>query len=145
MAAKGSKKQSAIEVEVLISGGGVVGLSLAIALADAGMDVAVVDRADPKALLAAPYDGRSSAIARGSQQVFAGIGVWDGMADHAAPILDIRVSDGRVGRAASSLFLHYDHRDMAVQGQDAPPMGYIVENRGQSAPRCTPARLGWTG
>ncbi len=126
---KATRAPAALEAEVLISGGGMVGLSLGIALADAGMDVAVVDRADPKALLAAPYDGRSSAIALGSQQVFAGIGVWDGMADHAAPILDIRVSDGRVGRAASSLFLHYDHRDMAGQVQDAAPMGYIVENR----------------
>ncbi|MEE8506843.1 MAG: UbiH/UbiF/VisC/COQ6 family ubiquinone biosynthesis hydroxylase [Kiloniellales bacterium] len=126
---KATRAPAALETEVLISGGGMVGLSLGIALAGAGTEVAVVDRADLKALLAAPYDGRSSAIALGSQQVFAGIGVWDGMADHAAPILDIRVSDGRVGRTASSLFLHYDHRDMAGQGQDAAPMGYIVENR----------------
>ena len=123
------KTQATLEAEVLISGGGMVGLALGIALADAGVEVAVVDRADPKALLAAPHDGRSSAIALGSQQMLAGIGVWDGMADYAAPILDIRVSDGRVGRAASPFFLHYDHRNMAGQGQDAAPMGYIVENR----------------
>ncbi|MEE8189640.1 MAG: UbiH/UbiF/VisC/COQ6 family ubiquinone biosynthesis hydroxylase [Kiloniellales bacterium] len=126
--AKKSKKQGTIEAEVLISGGGMVGLSLGIALAGAGAEVAVVDRADPEALMAAPHDGRSSAIARGSQQVLAGIGVWAGLEDQAEPILDIRVSDGRVGRAASSLFLHYDHCDQ-TGGEAAGPLGYIVENR----------------
>jgi len=110
--------------EVLVVGGGLAGLSMSVALASAGVSVAVIDREDPDAAVAAPYDGRSSALARGSQQVLATVGVWPFLAAQAQPILDIRVSDGRIGRAASRLFLHYDHQD--VTGE---PLGYIVENR----------------
>ncbi|TQV79969.1 2-octaprenyl-6-methoxyphenyl hydroxylase [Denitrobaculum tricleocarpae] len=97
---------------------------MASALASAGVSVAVIDREDPARLVAAPYDGRSSALARGSQQMLNAIGVWPKMADAAQPILDIRVSDGKIGRPTSRLFLHYDHNDVAGE-----PMGYIVENR----------------
>lgn len=112
------------DVEVLIVGGGLVGLSLAVALADAGIAVVVVDRAAPETQLDGAFDGRSAAIARGSQQALAGIGLWRHLAAEAQPILDIRVSDGRVGAAASRLFLHYDHRDV-----DDGPLGFIIENR----------------
>lgn len=118
-----------IEAEVLIVGGGMVGLTLGIALASAGVETVAVDREDPTTALAAPYDGRSSAIARGSQQALAALGLWEGMAPEAEPILDIRVSDGRPGRLgglaeASPLFLHYDSREA-----DGLPMGHIIENR----------------
>ena len=109
----------ATRVDVAIVGGGLVGLSLAIALSGAGLLVAVIDREPPVDTAADAFDGRSSAIAWGSQRVLAGIGIWDGLASHAAPILDIRVSDGD-----SRLFLHYDHRDVADHA-----LGFIVENR----------------
>ena len=51
------------------------------------------------------FDGRTSAIAFGSQRVLAGIGLWHGVAAEAEPIREIRVADGD-----SPLFLHYDHR-----------------------------------
>jgi len=120
----GATPGAALDTEVLIVGGGLVGLSLAVALADAGIEVIVVDREDPAAQLDQGFDGRSAAIARGSQQALATIGLWDHLEDEAEPILDIRVSDGRVGRAASPLFLHYDHRDV-----DEGPLGFIIENR----------------
>ncbi|MFQ5776049.1 MAG: UbiH/UbiF/VisC/COQ6 family ubiquinone biosynthesis hydroxylase [Kiloniellaceae bacterium] len=116
----------AVEAEVLVVGGGMVGLTLAVALAGAGLRVVLVERADPARLTDAAHDGRASAIAHGSQQVLAALGVWDAMAAEAQPILDIRVSDGRVGRGAAPLFLHYSHRDL---GETGPPLGHIVENR----------------
>ena len=105
--------------DVVINGGGLVGLSLGCALAQAGLEVIVIDRDDPATMLDAPYDGRSSAIAWASQQALATIGVWDHVALQAQAMLDIRVSDG-----ASPLFLHYDHREL-----DDQPFGYMVENR----------------
>ena len=111
------------QAEVLIVGGGMVGLSLGCTLAGAGLAVVVIDRQDPAASVAAAFDGRSSAIAEGSRRALETAGLWAGMAPGAQPILDIRVSDGRVGDAASRLFLHYDHREV---GED--PLGYIVEN-----------------
>ncbi len=117
---------SVLDTEVLIAGGGMVGLTLGIALAGAGVATIVIDAADPAALRDAAHDGRSSALVRGTQQALAALGIWPGMAAAAEPILEIRVSDGRVGAAASPLFLHYDHRELGPD-QDGP-LGYIVEN-----------------
>ncbi len=107
------------DADLLIVGGGMVGLSLALAAARAGLKVAVVDREAPKTLAAPTFDGRASSIALASAKVLHGIGLWPRVADTAQPILEIRVSD-----ADSPLFLHYDHRAVG----DAP-LGYMVENR----------------
>jgi 2-octaprenyl-6-methoxyphenol hydroxylase len=104
---------------VLVIGGGMVGLTLASALAGAGLEVIVVDRARPESMTDAAFDGRTSAIAYGTQRMLAGLGLWPRLADAAQAILEIRVSDH-----GSWLFLHYDHRDMGPR-----PVGYIVENR----------------
>jgi 2-octaprenyl-6-methoxyphenol hydroxylase len=104
--------------DVLIVGGGLVGGTLACALARHGIEVAVIDGTDPKALLAAEYDGRCSAIALACQKVLDAVGLWDLMADETQPIRDIRVADGQ-----SPLFLHYWEEDAGG------PMGYMAENR----------------
>lgn len=109
----------AIEADVLVIGGGLVGGIAAAALDVAGLSAAVVDREPPAVALAAGFDGRASAIARASQQALRVLGLWDGIAPEACPIHDIRVSEG-----GSLLFLHYDHRELA----DAP-FGCLVENR----------------
>jgi 2-octaprenyl-6-methoxyphenol hydroxylase len=108
-----------MQSELVIVGGGLVGLSLATACAGAGLDVAVIDREEPARLVDAAFDGRTSAIAFGSQRILAGIGLWDDIAPEAEPIREIRVADGD-----SPLFLHYDHAEI---GPD--PLGHIVENR----------------
>ena len=100
-----------------------VGLTLGLTLAGAGVETLVLDRQAPTASVEAAYDGRASAIARGSQLALETAGLWRGMAPQAQPILDIRVSDGRLWEPASPLFLHYDHREVG----DAP-FGFIVEN-----------------
>jgi 2-octaprenyl-6-methoxyphenol hydroxylase len=112
------------DVELLVAGGGLNGLLLGIACADAGLSVAVVDRQDPATMLGEAFDGRASAIAYGSKLVLEGVGLWPAIAADAEPILEIRVADDD-----SPLFLHYDHCDLGAPGADAPPLGYIVENR----------------
>jgi len=113
-----------LETEVLVLGGGMVGMTLANALAGAGVATVVVDSAPPDSLLEAGYDGRASAIAHGSAQVFRGIGLWPFVEADAGPIVDIRVADGTVAGGPSTLFLHYDHRAVGDQ-----PFGYMIENR----------------
>jgi 2-octaprenyl-6-methoxyphenol hydroxylase len=108
------------DVELLIAGGGLTGLLLAVACAGAGLTVAVVDRQDPAAALDEGFDGRTSAIAYGSHRVLEGIGLWPGVAADAEPILEIRVADNE-----SPLFLNYDHRELGI----GTPLGYIIENR----------------
>ncbi|MBK8173901.1 MAG: UbiH/UbiF/VisC/COQ6 family ubiquinone biosynthesis hydroxylase [Rhodospirillales bacterium] len=111
--------QNRLAVDVLIAGGGFVGLALACALADTGLSTAVVEAEDPATALDPSFDGRASAIALTSQRLLAKLGVWELLVDTAAPMLDIRVSDGE-----SRLFLHYDHRDVGDE-----PFGYMLENR----------------
>jgi 2-octaprenyl-6-methoxyphenol hydroxylase len=110
---------AAVAVDGLIVGGGLVGGVLACALGEAGFDVAVVDVADPRRVLDRGFDGRASAIALSSRRLLEGIGLWPAIRDEAAPMLQIRVSDG-----SSPLFLHYDHRDIGHE-----PFGHMVENR----------------
>jgi 2-octaprenyl-6-methoxyphenol hydroxylase len=106
-------------VDLVVVGGGLAGLPFAIACAEAGLKVAVVDRERPEAMLAEPFDGRTTALAYAAGQMFQVLGLWDGLARHAEPILDIRIAD-----QGSPLFLHYDHTAL---GDD--PLGWVVENR----------------
>ena len=111
--------------DILIVGGGLAGLTLAVAFGSAGLSVAVVDRERPDTASADRFDGRASAIAWGSAKVLAGIGLWDRLKPDGEPIREIRVSDG-----PSRLFIHYDHRDTGITADGmAAPLGYIVENR----------------
>lgn len=109
--------------DVAVVGGGLAGLTLAAALGSAGIATILVERRKPADLEDNAYDGRTTAIAFGSKCALDTIGVWPLMAEHAAPILEIRVSDGRPGPYTSPLFLHYDHAEV---GDD--PLGHIVEN-----------------
>ncbi len=108
-----------IVADVAIAGGGLVVLSLGIALARAGIETIVLDGEDPAHMKSASFDGRVCSIAYGSKQVLDGIRVWTGMAKAAEPILEIRVTDKN-----APLFLHYDHREVGNE-----PLGWIVENR----------------
>ncbi|HEX6441865.1 MAG TPA: UbiH/UbiF/VisC/COQ6 family ubiquinone biosynthesis hydroxylase [Stellaceae bacterium] len=108
------------DVELVVAGGGLVGMLLGLACAGAGLEVAVIDRQDPTAMLDDRFDGRTSAIAYGSRLVLDGIGLWPEIAVDAGPIREIRVADDD-----SPFFLHYDHRELS----EDTPLGYIVENR----------------
>lgn len=108
-----------LDADVLVVGGGLAGMSLAAALGSAGATVAVVEALDPASMTDEGFDGRTTAVAAGSQAALAAVGVWDLIGANAQPILEIRVADNH-----SPLFLHYDYRTL---GDD--PLGYIVENR----------------
>lgn len=119
-----SNQTSNLNVELLVVGGGIVGLTIAVALAGSGLSVVVVDRVTPKIQQQGGYDGRASAIALGSWRVLEAIGLAPYLHDDMQPILDIRVVDGCVSNGVSPLFLHFDHREIG-EG----PFGYMVENR----------------
>ena len=110
--------------DVAIIGGGLVGLTLAWALADAGVSVVITDREDFRHQERPGYDGRASALSYGSARIFRALGLWGDLDAVAQPIHDIRVADGHPERGISELFLHYDHRAVGTE-----LLGYIVENR----------------
>ena len=107
-------------------GAGPVGGTLACRLAAAGVSTVVVDRAALPPMENPAFDGRAYAIAAGSRDLLMAAGLWDRLPVPPNPILDIRVSDGRLGRRASRLHLHFDHHDA---GEDAGPFGWMVEAR----------------
>lgn len=105
--------------DVIILGGGMVGLALGVALARERVRVAVIERNASEFQLSPVFDGRVSAIAKGSQNLLSAIGVWAHVSAEAEPIHDIRVSD-----ADSPFFLHYACSEVA-----SDTFGCIVENR----------------
>ena len=79
--------------DLLILGGGLVGMTLALAAARKGLSSHVVDRADPAELTAEGFDGRASAISTASWNLFANIGLGPRLEPHGCPIETIAVSD----------------------------------------------------
>lgn len=80
--------------DLLILGGGLVGMTLALTAARKGLSSHVVDRADPAELTREGYDGRASAISTASWNLFGNIGLADRLEPFACPIASIAVSDG---------------------------------------------------
>lgn len=110
--------------DILIVGGGLNGPALALAVAQAGMSVCVIDALPAAAMTDTDFDGRGYALALGSQRLLKATGVWDGAAKHAEPMLEIKVTDGHAGHGPSPFFLHFDHAEI-----EEGPMGYMVEDR----------------
>jgi len=110
--------------DIVVSGGGMVGLSLGLALAQGGFRTVVADAAPLSAQLDEKFDGRVSALAYASIRMYRALWVWPAMAPHAQPIREILVTDGAPGRAASPFSLHFDAGEVG-----APELGAIVENR----------------
>jgi 2-octaprenyl-6-methoxyphenol hydroxylase len=115
-----------LSAAVCVVGAGPVGGTLACRLAGAGISTIVVDRAALPPMEHPAFDGRAYAVAAGSRRLLEAAGLWDRLPEPACPILDIRVSDGHVGRRASRMFLHFDHRDV---GERAGAFGWMVEAR----------------
>jgi 2-octaprenyl-6-methoxyphenol hydroxylase len=110
--------------DVVIGGGGMVGLSLAIALAGGGLDVVVADPIAQSAATDAKFDGRVCALSYASVRMFQALGIWDHLAKDAQPINDILVTDGKLGSEPSAFSLHFDSAEA-----HADALGHIVENR----------------
>jgi 2-octaprenyl-6-methoxyphenol hydroxylase len=114
-----------MDSDIVIVGGGLNGSTLALALAQRGISVTVVDARPRPARENAAFDGRSYALAMASIQLLRAIGIWDGIADRTQPMLEIKVSDGRAGAGPQSPFaLHFDHAEL-----EEGPMGHMCEDR----------------
>lgn len=112
------------ETEVVIVGGGLNGLLLALALAQGGVRSTVLD-AGPRALREDPeFDGRAYALAVGARRMLTALGLWRELEGQAQPILEIKISDGRAGEGASRFWLHFDHAEI-----EEGPMGHFLEDR----------------
>jgi 2-octaprenyl-6-methoxyphenol hydroxylase len=103
--------------DVIIFGGGMVGLALAAALDSGGVSAIVVDPADPEQRKSASFDGRTSAVSSSSMRMLGAIGVADRLPEAGCPIRRIAVADGLEPGG-----LHFDP-------EDDEPLGWMHENR----------------
>ncbi|MBD3665681.1 FAD-dependent monooxygenase [Sulfitobacter sp. TSTF-M16] len=112
------------DADIAIVGGGLNGPALALAMATAGQKVILIDALGVTVRKDAGFDGRSYALALTSTRLLEGIGVWERIAEHAQPMLEIKVTDGRAGEGPSPMFMHFDHAEI-----EEGPMGQMVEDR----------------
>jgi len=112
------------DCDIAIVGGGFNGPALALAAAQVGLRVIVLDATSHKPRKNAKFDGRAYALALASKRLLAAVGVWENVTQDAEPMLNIRVSDGHAGVGASPFFMDFDHAEL-----EEGPMGYMVEDR----------------
>jgi 2-octaprenyl-6-methoxyphenol hydroxylase len=103
--------------DVIVLGGGLVGLALASALDSSDLSTIVVDPSDPDLRRGAAFDGRTSAVSSSSMRMLQAIGVADHLAEPGCPIWRIAVAD-----ALKPGGLHFDP-------DDGEPLGFMHENR----------------
>ena len=105
--------------DIVIAGGGMIGTSLALALAPLGLRVAVVEAVARQQAAQPSFDDRSTALSRSTQRMFEAMGLWPRIVAASTPIRGVHVSDqGRFG---------FSHIDAEEQGVEA--LGYVVINR----------------
>lgn len=108
----------ATQADVIILGGGLVGLALAAALDSAGLHSIILDPADPAGRTDVAFDGRTTAVSSSSMRMFRTVGVLEHLPAEGCPIHAIRVADGL--RPGSLTF---------EPGEDGEPLGVMHENR----------------
>jgi 2-octaprenyl-6-methoxyphenol hydroxylase len=112
------------DTDILIAGGGLNGPALALALAQGGFRVTVIDARPADVRAEAGFDGRAYALAIASVHLLKAIGVWDGVVDKSQPMHQIKASDGRAGEGSAPFFLHFDAAEI-----EEGPMGHMLEDR----------------
>ncbi len=110
--------------DILIIGGGLNGPALALALAQGGLSVTMIDALPLKLLQGDDFDGRAYALALASKRMLSALGIWQEVDANSQPILDIVVSDGKPGEGAAPWTLHFDHAEI-----EEGPMGHMLEDR----------------
>jgi 2-octaprenyl-6-methoxyphenol hydroxylase len=112
------------QYDIVIVGGGLVGASLACALGNSALKVAVVESIAPGDPGQPSYDDRTIALAYSSRRIFETIGVWQPIAERSVnPIEHIHISNrGHFGITR----LHA--KDMGIEA-----LGYVVETRALGA------------
>jgi 2-octaprenyl-6-methoxyphenol hydroxylase len=116
-----NSKDTTGRADVVIAGGGLTGLGLAIALKQSLGEHFAVVLADPG--LDRTNDTRASAIAAAARRLFETLGVWRSLEAQAQPILDMVVTDSNLDDAMRPRFLTFD-------GEISPgePFAHMIEN-----------------
>ena len=107
------------DYDIVIAGGGLVGGSLALALAQLPCRVALIEAIEPDDVAQPSFDDRTIALSYGSCRILRALGLWEQIADSVWPIRQIHVSEqSRFGTAVI---------DSTEQG--VPQLGHVIKSR----------------
>ena len=115
------KQQKALQgeyVDLIIVGGGMVGLMLAVALRHTGLHIVVIERAEYQPMMSMGLDCRVSAIVQGNVNILKSVGVWQYLQDKAGLMTSMRIWDGQEQGG-----IRYEAAEI---GEDK--LGVLVEN-----------------
>ena len=118
-------QQDTVQQAVLIVGGGMVGLSLALMLAKQGIAVRLLEAVKyPQSTgteavaYHSSFDARNTALSRRTVQIFTELGLWDKLSQHATPILQVNISEqGGFGKAR-----------LLAEQEKVESFGQVIEN-----------------
>ncbi|WP_120504677.1 UbiH/UbiF family hydroxylase [Sulfitobacter mediterraneus] len=114
----------AFDCDILISGGGIAGLTAAAAFGTAGFDVICVDPAPPVVEKDAQgADMRTTAFLQPARRVLESAEIWPALAPHAAPLQIMRIVDAGGEVAEPRVTREFDASDISNQ-----PFGWNFPN-----------------
>lgn len=121
MTESSTPKNTPIQTDVVIVGGGMVGATVALGLAQAGFDVTLLERRAPSLEWSeeAPYQTRVSALTRASENILKHLNAWAGIERRRCHAF----TDMHVWESVSDAEVHFDAGDV-----QEPNLGYVVEN-----------------
>lgn len=93
VAPKAERRVITRHCDVAIVGGGLVGASLACALAPLGLRITLIEAVPPQAAAQPSYDDRTLALSESSCRILQGLGIWPALENRATPIREIRVTE----------------------------------------------------
>lgn len=118
--------------DVVVSGAGMAGAAFALAAAQGGLRVCIVDAAPLSDQVAPTFDGRASALSFSSFRMLQALGLGEDLIPHACRMDHILVTDGRrpgaASKAPSPAFLRFDAAEIGDR-TGGEPLGWMVENR----------------
>lgn len=107
------------DFDIAIIGGGMVGASLACALGNQNLRIAIIEAHNARHDTPASYDDRAIALSYGTAQIFRTLGCWQELEPHVTPIKLIHVSDK--GHAGITRLSH--------QEENVDALGYVITAR----------------
>lgn len=123
---------SGSDYDIIIAGAGLAGAAFALAAAQGGLKVVVVDPQPFENQLAATFDGRSTAIAYSTFRMLDALGMGESLRPHACRMDHILVTDGQrpsaSSRPPSPAFIRFDADEIGDRN-GGEPLGYMLENR----------------
>ncbi|MFI4869843.1 MAG: 2-octaprenyl-6-methoxyphenyl hydroxylase [Steroidobacterales bacterium] len=113
------KSPAACRCDVAIVGGGMVGASLALALAGTRLKILLIEAVAVSSATQPSFDDRSTALGNGARQILTTLGVWEQIAADAGPIREIHISDAG----------HFGFARLNAAEHELAALGYTISNR----------------